>query len=92
MLVNCSSSCTEDLSLGLETQWLKDELESGPNWTLFELSDVREDSSPLCFENCGSTQSSASATITVYGEWQGQRSGAGRPTGDMTALDSATVT
>ncbi|XP_052044920.1 intercellular adhesion molecule 1 [Apodemus sylvaticus] len=66
VLVNCSSSCTEDLSLGLETPWLKDELESGPNWTLFELSDVREDSSPLCFENCGSTQSSASATITVY--------------------------
>nr|BAE40221.1 unnamed protein product [Mus musculus] len=64
--VNCSSSCKEDISLGLETQWLKDELESGPNWKLFELSGIGEDGSPLCFENCGTVQSSASATITVY--------------------------
>lgn len=86
MQVNCSSSCKEDLSLGLETQWLKDELESGPNWKLFELSEIGEDSSPLCFENCGTMQSSASATITVYCEWQGQGPGTRRPTGHMTAL------
>lgn len=66
LLVNCSSSCLEDLELGLETQWQKEEVESGPNWMLFELSDIRETSSPLCFENCGTTQSSISATITVY--------------------------
>lgn len=64
--VNCSSSCLEDLHLGLETQWQKEELDSGPNWTLFELSDILEASSPLCFGNCGTMQSSASATITVY--------------------------
>ncbi|GAB1293923.1 Intercellular adhesion molecule 1 [Apodemus speciosus] len=66
MRVNCSSSCPKDHSLGLETQWPKDELESGPNWKLFELSDIRETSRPLCYENCGTAQSSASATITVY--------------------------
>lgn len=66
--LNCSSSCDSDenLSLGLETHWLKDELESGHNWKLFELSDIGEDGRPLCFANCGTTQFSASATITVY--------------------------
>lgn len=65
--VNCSSSCEdENLGLGLETNWMKDELSSGHNWKLFKLSDIGEDSRPLCFENCGTTQSSASATITVY--------------------------
>ncbi|XP_034366791.1 intercellular adhesion molecule 1 [Arvicanthis niloticus] len=63
--VNCSSSC-ENPSLGLETQWLKDELESGPSWKLFELSDIGDDSSPMCYDNCGTTQYSASAMITVY--------------------------
>lgn len=69
MQVNCSSSCEdENLGLGLETNWMKDELSSGHNWKLFKLSDIGEDSRPLCFENCGTTQSSASATITVYCE------------------------
>lgn len=92
MQVNCSSSCNERLYLGLETQWQKDELESGPNWKLFKLSDIGEDSSPLCFENCGTMQSSVSATITVYCEWRGEGPGAGKPTGDVTALESPTVT
>lgn len=84
MQVNCSSSC-ENPDLGLETQWLKVELESGPNWKLFELSEIRDDSSPMCYDNCGTTQYSASTTITVYCEWQSQGAGAGGPTGDMTA-------
>ncbi|XP_041513680.1 intercellular adhesion molecule 1 isoform X1 [Microtus oregoni] len=66
MQVNCSSSCTENLYLGLETQWPKREVESGLRWKLFELSDIEEDSKPLCFETCGSIQSSASATIILY--------------------------
>ncbi|XP_049981507.1 intercellular adhesion molecule 1 isoform X2 [Alexandromys fortis] len=66
MQVNCSSSCTENLNLGLETQWPKREVESGLRWKLFELSDIEEDSKPLCFETCGSIQSSASATILLY--------------------------
>ncbi|CAO2635926.1 Intercellular adhesion molecule 5 [Lemmus lemmus] len=66
MQVNCSSSCSESLNLGLETQWPKREVESGHRWKLFELSDIEEDSKPLCFETCGTIQSSASATITLY--------------------------
>ncbi|XP_057624907.1 intercellular adhesion molecule 1 [Chionomys nivalis] len=66
MQVNCSSSCTENLILGLETQWPKREVESGHRWKLFELSDIEEDSKPLCFETCGTIQSSASATINLY--------------------------
>ncbi|XP_059122690.1 intercellular adhesion molecule 1 [Peromyscus eremicus] len=64
--VNCSSSCSEGLSLGLETQWSKVELERGHNWKLFELSDIEEDSNLMCFGNCGTVQSSASATIILY--------------------------
>ncbi|XP_005078650.1 intercellular adhesion molecule 1 isoform X2 [Mesocricetus auratus] len=66
MQVNCSSVCSENLNLGLETQWPKVELDRGETWKLFELSDIEEDSSPLCFENCGPIQSSVSATIVVY--------------------------
>ncbi|CAH6855944.1 intercellular adhesion molecule 1 [Phodopus roborovskii] len=66
MWVNCSSSCSKSHNLGLETQWPKVELDHGHNWKLFELSDIEEDSNPLCFENCGPTQSSASATIILY--------------------------
>ncbi|XP_052609666.1 intercellular adhesion molecule 1 [Peromyscus californicus insignis] len=64
--VNCSSSCSEGLDLGLETQWSKVELEHGHNWKLFELSDIEEDSNLMCFGNCGTVQSSASATIILY--------------------------
>lgn len=64
--VNCSSSCSEGLDLGLETQWSKVELQHGPNWKLFELSDIEEDSNLMCFGNCGTVQSSASATIILY--------------------------
>ncbi|KAK7800488.1 hypothetical protein U0070_024268 [Myodes glareolus] len=64
--VNCSSSCSENLNLGLETQWPKREVESELRWKLFELSDIEEDSKPLCFETCGTIQSSASATIILY--------------------------
>ncbi|XP_036049715.1 intercellular adhesion molecule 1 [Onychomys torridus] len=65
--VNCSSSCTEGLlDLGLETQWSKVELEHRHTWKLFELSDIEEDSNLMCFGNCGTVQSSASATIILY--------------------------
>ncbi|KAL1782680.1 Intercellular adhesion molecule 1 [Sigmodon hispidus] len=66
ILVNCSSSCHERVFLGLETQWPKVELQHGHNWKLFELSNIREDSELLCFENCGSVQSTVSASIVVY--------------------------
>nr|XP_021504876.1 intercellular adhesion molecule 1 [Meriones unguiculatus] len=64
--VNCSSSCNESLKLGLETQWPKVELEGGQGWQLFELSNIEEDSDPLCYANCGEVQSSVSAKVLVY--------------------------
>lgn len=69
--VNCSASCATPLMLGLETQLPKVEVDSGDNWKLFELSDIQEDSSPICFSDCGHDQETALATITVYCEWQG---------------------
>ncbi|XP_020029884.1 intercellular adhesion molecule 1 [Castor canadensis] len=64
--VNCSASCATPLMLGLETQLPKVEVDSGDNWKLFELSDIQEDSSPICFSDCGHDQETALATITVY--------------------------
>ncbi|XP_029410406.1 intercellular adhesion molecule 1 isoform X2 [Nannospalax galili] len=64
--VNCSTSCNQTFTLGLETKLPKTELASGHNWKLFELTDIEEDSRPLCFENCGTIQASASAYVTVY--------------------------
>ncbi|XP_004688800.1 PREDICTED: intercellular adhesion molecule 1 [Condylura cristata] len=61
--VNCSASCN---SLGLETQLTKVELTNGDNWKVFLLSDVQEDSSPICFSNCDNKQSIASMNLSVY--------------------------
>ncbi|XP_037361650.1 intercellular adhesion molecule 1 [Talpa occidentalis] len=61
--VNCSGSCD---SLGLETQLTKTELTYGDNWKVFLLSDVQEDSNPICFSNCDSGQLTASMSLTVY--------------------------
>ncbi|XP_047387093.1 intercellular adhesion molecule 1 isoform X2 [Sciurus carolinensis] len=66
VLLNCSSSCNETATLGLETPLTKIERDIGHNWKMFELSDVQEDSRPLCFSNCGEKQTSASISITVF--------------------------
>lgn len=63
MQVNCSASCD---SLGLETQLTKTELTYGDNWKIFLLSDVQEDSNPICFSNCDGNQLVASMSIIVY--------------------------
>ncbi|XP_070129213.1 intercellular adhesion molecule 1 isoform X1 [Equus caballus] len=61
--VNCSASCAE---LGLEIELSKKEVAQGVNWKTFELSDVREDISPICYANCPN-QTESSVSITVYG-------------------------
>ncbi|XP_054984923.1 intercellular adhesion molecule 1 [Sorex araneus] len=61
--VNCSDSCS---SLGLETPLNKQEVDRGATWKTFLLSDVQEDSSPICFSNCGLRQASGHVSITVY--------------------------
>ncbi|XP_045846968.1 intercellular adhesion molecule 1 isoform X2 [Meles meles] len=63
--VNCSTSCDRTPILGLETQFTKKEVAHGSHWKVFELSDVQEDSSPICFVNCG-VQMTASMSLTVY--------------------------
>nr|XP_008248965.3 intercellular adhesion molecule 1 isoform X2 [Oryctolagus cuniculus] len=63
--VNCSAACAEPSKLGLETQLSKEEVAHGDNWKVFELSDVQEDSTLICFSDCES-QSMASARLTVY--------------------------
>ncbi|KAM4887775.1 intercellular adhesion molecule 1 isoform 2-T2 [Thomomys bottae] len=64
--LNCSTSCAVPNILGLETQLSKVELDSGVNWKLFKLSEVQENSSPICFAACHDVQVSSQATITVY--------------------------
>ncbi|ELV14058.1 Intercellular adhesion molecule 1 [Tupaia chinensis] len=64
--LNCSAICNVTALLGLETPQPKNELDKGPNWKVFELNDVSEDTTPLCFSNCGTNQSNAQASLTVY--------------------------
>ncbi|XP_017355479.1 intercellular adhesion molecule 1 [Cebus imitator] len=72
VLVNCSSSCDQSPFLGLETPLTKREvLPGGNNWKMFELSNVQEDSQPICFSNCGGRQSTAKTFLTVY--WTPER-------------------
>ncbi|XP_004442677.1 PREDICTED: intercellular adhesion molecule 1 [Ceratotherium simum simum] len=61
--VNCSAPCS---NVGLETNLNKTEVASGHNWKTFRLSNVQEDSSPICFANCHN-QTSDSMNLTVYG-------------------------
>ncbi|XP_064427414.1 intercellular adhesion molecule 1 isoform X2 [Mirounga angustirostris] len=63
--VNCSTSCDQSSTLGLETQLTKKEVAHGVNWKVFELSDVQEDSHPICFANCHK-QTMSSMSLIVY--------------------------
>uniref|UniRef100_A0A8C6CLL8 Intercellular adhesion molecule 1 n=1 Tax=Moschus moschiferus TaxID=68415 RepID=A0A8C6CLL8_MOSMO len=64
--VNCSISCDQKATFGLETELTKKEVDRGNNWKVFELSDVQEDISLLCYSNCHSEQTVASVNLTVY--------------------------
>ncbi|XP_007951759.1 intercellular adhesion molecule 1 [Orycteropus afer afer] len=66
MQVNCSTTCDQPITLGLETTLTKKEVARGDKWKIFELSNVTEDSSPMCFTTCGDSQTTASANLTVY--------------------------
>lgn len=66
MQVTCRASCNGYAVLGLETPLTKKEVEIGPNYKIYELSDIQEDSTPLCFSNCNNIQSTASMSLTVY--------------------------
>ncbi|KAM6168950.1 intercellular adhesion molecule 1 [Erethizon dorsatum] len=71
VLVNCSfSGCDQQglgWKLGLETQLPKITVDSGTNWQLFELTEVPEDSSPMCFLTCPPwSQETAAVSLTVF--------------------------
>ncbi|XP_076977969.1 intercellular adhesion molecule 1 isoform X1 [Tamandua tetradactyla] len=63
--VNCSASCDHPSFLGLETTLTKMEVANGSNWKVFELSDVDQDSTAICFSYCNK-QTIASTALTVY--------------------------
>ncbi|XDC55361.1 hypothetical protein R6Z07M_006543 [Ovis aries] len=64
--VNCSISCDRKTTFGLETVLNKEEVSRGPNWKVFELSDVQEEINPLCYSNCHGEQIVASMNLTIY--------------------------
>ncbi|XP_006875144.1 PREDICTED: intercellular adhesion molecule 1 [Chrysochloris asiatica] len=64
--VNCSTTCDQPSDVGLETALKKVEVARGTNWKIFELSDVQEDSKPICFTNCDNKQTMSSMSLTVY--------------------------
>ncbi|KAL4828670.1 hypothetical protein H8958_015209 [Nasalis larvatus] len=72
VVVNCSASCDQPMLLGMETPLPKKEiLPGGNNWKMYELSNVQEDSQPMCYSNCPDGQSSAKTFLTVY--WTPER-------------------
>ncbi|XP_011810257.1 PREDICTED: intercellular adhesion molecule 1 [Colobus angolensis palliatus] len=72
VVVNCSASCDQPILLGMETPLPKKEiLPGGNNWKMYELSNVQEDSQPMCYSNCPDGQSSAKTFLTVY--WTPER-------------------
>ncbi|XP_004716901.2 intercellular adhesion molecule 1 [Echinops telfairi] len=66
LLVNCSTTCDEPETLGLETMLNKKEVGFGTHWKAYELSNILEDSILICFTNCHGVQSEASTNLTVY--------------------------
>ncbi|XP_003798092.1 intercellular adhesion molecule 1 [Otolemur garnettii] len=64
--INCSSSCDQKATVGLETPLTKRLVTRGDNWIVYELSNVGRDSKPICFSNCNNNQSSVGASLTVY--------------------------
>lgn len=78
MQVTCRASCDGNAVLGLETPLTKKEVANGINWKTYELSDIQEDSTPLCFSNCNGIQSTASLTLIVYCEWPGPGAALGK--------------
>ncbi|XP_074116858.1 intercellular adhesion molecule 1 isoform X2 [Sminthopsis crassicaudata] len=66
--VNCSTDCADSPTIGLETRLVKNVESSGTNWKAFRLSNVTQDSSPLCFvNNCpGKSQGITRANIVVF--------------------------
>lgn len=78
MQVTCRASCDGNAVLGLETPLTKKEVANGINWKTYELSDIQEDSTPLCFSNCNGIQSTASVTLIVYCEWLGPEAALGK--------------
>ncbi|CAN0429855.1 unnamed protein product [Rangifer tarandus platyrhynchus] len=64
--VNCSISCDQKATFGLETELTKKVVSHGNNWKVFELSDVQEDINLLCYSNCRNEQTIATMNLTVY--------------------------
>ncbi|KAB0386040.1 hypothetical protein FD755_000996, partial [Muntiacus reevesi] len=69
--VNCSISCDQKATFGLETELTKKVVSHGNNWKVFELSDVQEDINLLCYSNCRNEQTVALMNLTVY--WISER-------------------
>ncbi|XP_036985015.2 intercellular adhesion molecule 1 [Artibeus jamaicensis] len=66
MNVTCLATCDQNATLGLETPLTKRVVNRGNNWVTYELSGIQDDSSPICFSNCGAEQTGASVSLTVY--------------------------
>nr|ABX75547.1 intercellular adhesion molecule 1 [Bos taurus] len=66
LTVNCSNSCDQKSTFGLETVLIKEEVGRGDNWKVFQLRDVQEDIELFCYSNCHKEQTIASMNLTVY--------------------------
>ncbi|XP_044514316.1 intercellular adhesion molecule 1 isoform X2 [Gracilinanus agilis] len=67
VVLNCSTNCPTQASIGLETRLPKSVEDQGTNWKTFRLRNVTRDDSPFCFVNCPTkNQSNTRTHIMVY--------------------------
>ncbi|XP_036125043.1 intercellular adhesion molecule 2 [Molossus molossus] len=64
--VNCSTSCLQPEIGGVETTLSKTLLDEQPQWKLYRLSNISEDTVMYCYFTCSGKQVSANASISVY--------------------------
>lgn len=71
-LINCSTSCAQPETGGLETLLSKNLLAKGMGWMQFEVANASSDTIIYCYFICSGEQRSQSLNVTVFREWQFQ--------------------
>lgn len=66
--VNCSTSCLQPEIGGVETTLSKTLLDEQPQWKLYRVSNISEDTVMYCYFTCSGKQVSTNASISVYCE------------------------
>lgn len=67
-VINCSTTCTQPNTGGLETTLHKTLLEEQGQWKLYEVFNISQDTDVICHFTCSGKQESTSLNISVFRE------------------------